>query len=774
MHAPLQTIPRLTISQAVDSRPLRVEALTADLVVIGGGIAGTCCAIAAARAGLDVVLLQDRPVIGGNASSEVRLWCMGATGQGYNNNRWAREGGVIDEILVENVYRNPEGNAVLFDTVLLDLAQQESNLRLLLNTPCTAIRKSTPDRIDAVEAFCSINSTRYTITAPLFVDASGDGVVAYQAGAAFRMGAEDKDEFGEPFAPDESFGYLLGDSIYFYSKDLGHPVTYFPPSFALKDVPGRIPRFRRFNARENGVYLWWIEFGGRLDTVHQAEEIKWELWRIVYGVWDYIKNSGSFPDAANLTLEWVGLIPGKRESRRFEGPYMLVQQDIIEARRFGDAVAHGGWSLDLHPADGVYSEHEACTHWQPRGHYQIPYRCLFSRNINNLFLAGRIISCSHVAFASVRNMATLGECGQAVGIAAALCRNWGVDPSDLLQPEKMTILQKELLRRGQCIPQVRLEDPEDLIASASLSASSSLNLTDLPDDADPIELDVNRAQMLPIPKGPVPVMSVVVDSANDTEIEYELRIARSPENFTPDIVLARGSAHLSQGNAKVVRIDLSASVEEDRYVWFVLCKNPAVKVHTSTRYVTGLLNVLNWVEQTPPEHIGVESIPIWHPERRPRQRNFAFRLSTPISRFTPNQLCNGFQRPTNAANAWIAEWGDSTPKLTATWDKPTRIQQVDLTFDTDSDHVMESVFKGHPERAMPGCVRAFRLLDDQGNEFHRCDHNHQSRQSIVLPRPVVTQALHLEFSGTWGTAPVGLFSWRAYSDSCVAIFTGSE
>ena len=400
-----------------ERRDFLTKRIDCDLAVVGGGMAGVCCAITAARAGIQVTLIQDRPVLGGNASSEVRLWILGATAHMGNNNRWAREGGVIDEILVENTYRNPEGNPLIFDIILLDKVVSEPNITLLLNTSVIDLEKSSADMITAVWAFCSQNSTMYDVHATLFCDASGDGVVGFLAGAAFRMGAETHKEFGETLAPDSDYGELLGHSIYFYSKDVGKPVRFIPPRFALDDIT-KIPRFRSFNTKEDGCRLWWIEYGGRLDTVHETERIKWELWKVVYGVWNYIKNSGEFPDAETLTLEWVGHIPGKRESRRFEGPYVLHQQDIVEQQQHDDAVAYGGWALDLHPADGIFSEKPGCSQWHSRGIYQIPYRCMYSRNITNLFLAGRIISASHVAFSSTRVQGTLAHAAQAVGIGA--------------------------------------------------------------------------------------------------------------------------------------------------------------------------------------------------------------------------------------------------------------------------------------------------------------------------------------------------------------------
>ena len=311
-------------SESTEKRSFPLVKIAADLIVTGGGLSGICCSITAARQGLKVVLVQDRSVLGGNASSEIRLWILGATSHMGNNNRWAREGGVIDEILVENIYRNPEGNPVILDAILLDKVVSEPNITLLLNTTVYHAEKRDSDTIESLKAFCSQNQTEYELKAPLFCDASGDGVVGFLSGAAFRMGAESKEEFNELFAPTKTYGELLGHSLYFYSKDTGKPVQFVPPSFALTDIT-KIPRFRSFNSQEYGCKLWWIEYGGRMDTVHDTEQIKWELWKIVYGVWNYIKNSGNFPEAATLTLEWVGMIPGKRESRRFEGEYILKQ-----------------------------------------------------------------------------------------------------------------------------------------------------------------------------------------------------------------------------------------------------------------------------------------------------------------------------------------------------------------------------------------------------------------------------------------------------------------
>ena len=526
------------------NRELKTHIYHTELAVVGGGLSGVCAAITAARKGVKVVLIQDRPVLGGNASSEVRLWILGATSHMGNNNRWSREGGVIDEILVENTYKNKEGNPLIFDAILLDKVKSEANITLVLNTAVYEVKKSSDDAIQSVKGFCSQSSIEYVVNAPLFCDTSGDGILGFLSGAAFRMGAESKEEFGEKFAPTEEYGELLGHSLYFYSKDTGKPVSFKAPSFAI-DVTKDVPRFKSFNAKEYGCKLWWLEYGGRMDTVHETEEIKWELWKVVYGVWDYVKNSGKFPEAETLTLEWVGMIPGKRESRRFEGDYMLRQQDIVEQKNHKDAVAFGGWSIDLHPADGVFSEKPGCNQWHPKGIYQIPYRCLFSKNIKNLFLGGRIISATHVAFASTRVMATAAHIGQAIGMAAYVCKNQVqkkevstaenqeslsfvdhetyslgnlkqsyLNPKDILDKGFISELQKELLKSGQHIPNIELSDDSDLVQLAKIEASSAFQLKNLPSDLL-IPLDVSVAQMLPLKPGKVPGIQLEVEVEAD-------------------------------------------------------------------------------------------------------------------------------------------------------------------------------------------------------------------------------------------------------------------
>jgi hypothetical protein len=749
-------------------RSLREDNLTTDLVVVGGGLAGVCSAITAARQGLRVTLVQDRPVLGGNSSSEVRLWVLGATSHMGNNNRWAREGGVIDEVLVENMWRNVEGNPVIFDSILLELVSLEPRVTLLLNTAVYEVEMSDRSTIASAKAFCSQNQTLYVLKAPLFIDASGDGILGFLSGAEFRMGAEAASEFSELLAGSEETKELLGHSLYFYTRDTGRPVNYVAPSFALRDITA-IPRYRELRVADTGCRLWWLEYGGNLDTVHQTEEIKWELWRVAYGVWNYIKNSGNFPDAENLTLEWMGTIPGKRESRRFMGDAILTQNDIVGQSVYDDAVSFGGWAIDLHPADGVFSAQPGCTQWHAKGVYQIPFRTMYSRNVHNLFITGRLISATHIAFGSTRVMATCAHNGQAVGVAAALCKEQRLLPRDLVGAREMRQLQQRLLRTGQYIPGVAGRDNADLAQQAHITASSTLRVDELPASGRLAPTDTPRALLLPLAVGPVPIITLCVDVSEATTLHAELWRPSSAGNTTPELILGSVDVPLEAGTEQPVRLDFRVSLEEQLHAFVILPISKNIAFHQSLRQVPGLLTVSQKMNssvaksaiQTPPAGSGVDTFAFWLPDRRPNARNLAVRFSPPLEPYLPANVVNGFARPWRGANAWVPDPSDSNPTLRLAWDTPQILQSIEIVFDTDTDHPMESVLLTHPERVMPGCVTSYRILADDGKVLAEVAENHQTRRILALASPIKTSSISIQIL-SHGDAPPAIFEVRCY------------
>jgi hypothetical protein len=734
----------------------------ADLAVCGGGLSGVCAAVTAAREGVKVVLIQDRPVLGGNASSEVRLWALGATSHMGNNNRWAREGGLIDEILVENAYRNKEGNPVLFDMVLLDFVKNEKNITLLLNTAIYNTEKSDERTIKSVEAYCSQNSTFYTVRANYFADATGDGIVGFQAGAAFRIGQEAKSEFNEQMAPEEENTDLLGHSIFFYSKDVGKPVKYIAPDFALKDIT-KIPKYRSIKSKDQGCSFWWLEYGGKMDTIHDSEEVKDELWKVAYGVWDYIKNSGEFPEAETMTLEWVGTIPGKRESRRFEGHYMLTQNDVIDQREFEDAVSFGGWAVDHHDVEGVYTTGASCTQWHGKGVYQIPYRCFVSKNMDNLFLTGRLISASHIAFGTTRVMQTCAHGGMAVGMAAAICNEKNTKPDQLISGSLLIELQDRLSKGGQGIPNIAYKG-NNLLANAKLEASSELKLSEIPFNGPWLKMEKSAAQILPFRKGECYTVEFNVKAEEDTVLVSELRLSDKKENYTPNITLETLSAPIKKGEQKVT-FKFTEAIPDEQYGFVILQKNEHLSVQQSRKLITGTVSVFNGEnkkvsntgKQTALPGIGVHSFEFFTPLRRPEGQNLAMNIQPAIDGFTTDMLTTGFVRPWVQSNAWVADLEDENPTLEITWDTPQSIREISIFFDTDYDNALESVQMGHFDDVMPFVVRDYEIVNDRGEVVYSKENNYQTVNEIIFDKEVISKSLSLRFKKPASGCPVAVF-----------------
>jgi len=500
-----------------------------------------------------------------------------------------------------------------------------------------------------------------------------------------------------------------------------------------------------------------------MDTVHETETIKWELWKVVYGVWDYIKNSGEHPESANLTLEWVGTVPGKRESRRFEGDYMLTQNDVLHRPDFVDAVAFGGWSIDLHPADGVFSPKSGCNQYLSKGVYQIPYRTLYSRNIRNLFLAGRIMSSSHVAFGSTRVMGTGAHCGQAVGIAAAICHEHSCLPRDISTGERLSELQLRLHRTGQHIPRFTPADPTNLVERAAVSASSTLKLSTLPADGSVIDVEKPQAQMIPLREGAIPIITLFADVSRDTSAQIELRIVSQNDHQTPDTVLESISIPLDKGDKRPIEIRAGKSMPHDGYLYVTVLPNADLKLRVSTQRLSGILR-LHRHRTEKLSDIGEPDYPLFSPMRRPGGENLAFTLSTPIDCFNAANVLGGYQRPTTLPNAWLPDLSDPSPSITVSWDSPQTVSRVDVFFDPDYDHPMETVLMGHPERSSPFCAKAFDLLDAEGNVLASAIDWHQAHWSTTFDRPVRTRGLCLRITQTQTpNTPSAVFQIRAYA-----------
>jgi hypothetical protein len=439
-----------------------------DLLVAGGGLAGVCAALAAARNGARVILVQDRSILGGNASSEIKMHIVGADCHGVKPG--CRESGIMEELRLEDAARNPAGVYSQWDLLLYEKVILEPNIRLLLDTDVVGVEVAN-NVIHSARALRLSTEDEFLISARFFADCTGDGRLGAEAGADFHVGREGKADYGESLAQGKADRQTLGSSILLTGRKHETPQPFDRPSW-VRTFKKEDFKLRPIKSFEYGY--WWFEWGGQLDTLKDNAEIRHELLRITLGVWDYIKNSGEFPEAANWGLEWVGSLPGKRESRRFHGPYRLTEMDVLKPGHFDDTVAYGGWFVDTHPPMGVDAPDEPpCIQHHFEHLFPLPLRCYHSRNIANLFFAGRNISATHIAFASTRVMATCAVGGQAVGTAAAL---WLSEASNDIRtistPSNIRALQQRLLRDDAFLLGLPNEDAADLARAATARATS--------------------------------------------------------------------------------------------------------------------------------------------------------------------------------------------------------------------------------------------------------------------------------------------------------------
>ncbi|HEY8458133.1 MAG TPA: FAD-dependent oxidoreductase [Actinopolymorphaceae bacterium] len=746
---------------------MRHEEFSADITVIGGGLAGCCAAIAAARQGATVALVQNRPVLGGNSSSEIRVWACGATAHGTHS--YARETGIIGEMLVENQYRNIDGNPYYWDLVILEAVRAEPNLTLFLNTDVRTVDADGPDDarvIRSVTGWMMGSEREIRFTSPVFIDCTGDGLVGHLAGAWYRIGCEARSVYDEPWAPEDGNDTTLGSTILFYTKDVGHPVKYVPPSFARDITKTSIPERRVIRTDLNGCAYWWIEWGGEKDIVHDNEEIRDELQAVVYGIWDYIKNSGKF-DADNLTLEWIGAVPGKREYRRFVGDYTLTQHDVLGQELFPDRIGFGGWSIDLHPPGGMYATERGSRHWHANGNYHIPLRTLYSKNVTNMWMAGRNISCSHVAFGSTRVMLTCAVVGEAAGTAAALSLHHGLSPRELATSH-IDLVHRTMVRSDASLLGVENTDPADLALQARACASSTLTHLAVEDSTDTLGLGTQLGMVVPVDPT-LGALEFLVDAEADTEMTVELHSPAKPQNYLPEQHIETITTAVPAGQKQWVRFAFDWSPERPCNAFLVLRANPHLAVHRSDVAEPG---TLFFVHRTPPPD--EQDIEQWREWKKTLHRaSVCYRLTSATEAFDARKVIGGYARPYGGPQMWVSErleW-DRTPWVELQWDDPVAFREVALIFD---DEVDEDLINLHhhrtPFEVMPGLVRTYEvqaLVGDHDNAWTtlaRVEDNRRRHRVHGFDRTITARAVRVVIEATNGAPRAHVIAIRLYSE----------
>ena len=415
------------------------EAGAFDLVVTGGGVAGISAAVSAARLGLKVALVQNRPILGGNNSSDVRVHLGGRIETGPYGNL-----GDLQKEFGPARGGNARPAEYYEDQKKLDFVLAEPNITLFLNHHVYGVVKDGKSRIEKVLARHTETGQEIALAAPLFADCTGDGSVGVLAGANYRMGREPRSEHGEPQAPEIADKMTLGASVQWYSVDTGKESSFPKFKYGID--------FNAQNAEKVTMGEWTWETGLNKDQIREAEQIRDYGMLVVFSNWSWLKNESGLEKYKNLALDWVAYIAGKRESRRLLGDHILTENDILDFVIYPDAAGSTTWSIDLHypdPKNTKYfpnKEFKAIAVQNNIYPYPVPYRCLYSRNIENLFMAGRNISVTHIALGTTRVMRTCGIMGEVVGMAASLCKKYNVGPREVYQAYLQEL--KELMELG--------------------------------------------------------------------------------------------------------------------------------------------------------------------------------------------------------------------------------------------------------------------------------------------------------------------------------------
>ena len=748
----------LNLDNDFSNRFFQRKKIESDVVVVGAGPAGICAAIASARMGAKTVLVTDRPVLGGSASSEIRVTPSGADAPHWN--RYAKEGGIMEEIslrLADKASKSGKWRWLYYDEIYFSLVAAEKNLELFLNTTIYKCNSLKPGIIESVEGIQLRSEKIIEFTGKQFVDASGDGVVGFLSGADYRVGRESKSEFNETYAPEKADRCTMGATLLFSSVDRGHPVPYTPPEWALdvSELPTLLDPEKQlcrqiYHSPDGSFYgLWWAEYGGILDSIHDDDKVVWHTRRLVYGIWDYVKNSGKFSGVENQEIDWVGYLPGKRESRRLIGPLIPTANDFLKQTVFEDAIGFAGWPIDIHPPKGYLDPLPACTHDHLPGITDIPYRCLYSRNVDNLLFAGRNISVSHEGLGTLRVIATTAVMGQAAGAAAAYCISNNLKPNDIYK-NHIPELQKILLRNDQGITGRQLIEKDDLSRTAKATASS-VGKAEITDGKQWFSLTERIGLSIPVKSGKINIVAFEFKAFRDTEINLKVFACDKPQNYRFEKKVAEKTIKVS--GQKWVKIKLDAAPQGGKKLFFIFEKNSAAAIRISNTRLTGIFgfkNIENGDIISSTKFDAVRFTPCFKTE--PVQNLYA-----------PENVINGHIRPYGLPHLWMS--GKMIPGK-ETWIKldfknRQKIGRIELVFNSDLNTHRHSLGKMYPELIKDYEIRIMKakkeisLFGVQGNIMRLRKH---------FFKPIAAEGVKLVVHGTWGSPFAEVFDFRAYRE----------
>ena len=750
-----------------------------DVLVIGSGVSGYCAAIQAGRLGSEVILLEKDEVLGGNSGPNLGVGITGAD----RYNHYGTETGLVQETQEEGAW--VMGFTQVYGTTPYNISRRyEAVIQQLLEEAGVTILKrhyarkpvlGEGGRIDAVvaEDMAAFRTVKITVR-HVVVEGSGDGEIAVLADADYDIGSEAKNEFGERSAPEQRTNRVQGTSLVAIAIRTDREVVFIPPPGTPEFKPrlwhSRPSSFihHHDNYFREGLpfrFLYVTEAGGDQDTVKEDGEIYETLLKQLWAEWDHIKNGPHREEARVWDLVWVSPKGGKRESRRLLGDVVMTQTDLEEGKLFPDDIAYGGHDLDDHRQAGDMAN--IFGHSIPPM-YGIPYRACYSRNIPNLLLTGRLISATHLAHSSTRLMRTGGAIGQAVGIAADICRRNACSPRDVYE-RHIEELQRILLLEDGTLLKRPVDDPADIAPEATVTADSELTFN----DQEPAPYEVERFLPLIAEAGvmlwdwPERPEGVEMFLKNPSDRDETLRLnwyRTTPERlwltvdefhdfFRKDL---RDSSFEKLGSIEAVlpagyegwfRIDLPEGTP-----W-----KPRNAVNDGDRMIVSIEENDNvkWALAAD-EHLAAEMVahshftPVWQAsEKMP-----TFRFHPEPSLGDAANIINGFHRRFSRAplNMWHSDPREPLPQeLTLSWDSLKEFDEVCLTFDNLTKHRHDAPWECN-QRVAPFLVKTYELEYEDSTGRHlllreECNYRRFRRHRFD---PVTAHSLRLKVVATHG------------------------
>lgn len=738
-------------------RVFQQQKLDYDIVVIGAGISGLCAAVAAARSGVKTALISDRPVLGGSANSEIRVPPIGAANPFAN--LFARETGILEEIWLNIAYKSNGSNGIPWEKVdeaYFDLVLAEQNLEVFLNTSVFDLEVDNEKIISVKGLQLRAEKIIYFI-AETFIDCTGDGVVGYLSGADYRIGRESRSEFDEDDAPDESDRGTMGATLLFTTIDCGHEVTFKAPEWALdvKSLPTLIDPEKMINRlfykAVNGTYygFWWAEYGGQIDSIHDDDQVVMHTRKLIYGLWDYVKNSGKFSDVAQLDINWIGYLPGKRESRRLMGPVIVTSKHILGQHEFEDKIGYTGWTIDTHPPCGYMSPEPGSKHIDLPAVSDIPLRCLFSRNIENLWFAGRDVSASHEGLGSLRVIATGGVMGQAAGEAAAYALKNKLSPAQVVEGH-IGEVQRLLVRNDQSITSYKLVENNNIARNALVTASSERSVI-APDVEQYYSLAENLCLMLPMNKEQLQKISFYAKVFRETELTVDVYATNEPQNYRLRKFI--GSFKKNVADDGWVEFEVNVKPGDGLKFFIVLRRNSSVAIGCGKEKFPGIQAMTVGDDEKVTE------------ETRYHNLSFipAFKCSPEPELFSAKNVVDGYIRPYGLPHCWCSGKVDcdSPAWLAVNFNKKQTVGNIELVFESDLNVTHGRMFG----KVCPEICRDYNLyaiIDGKEKLIVKERDNFQRFRTYSIV-PVVADQLKLVVYRTWGSQNAAVYDFRIYS-----------